>query len=143
MRYLRGFDIQNRDEYHNAAWSYLFNNPFGGTFEFSAAGNGLPHNFFLNALLCGGILGGIILIWLLIIQIKKIWPYILPTSKFSNAEGAFVWGLLYIDYTLNSMLHNISIASGAFLFFVWWAAFLALASIDTVPLKRYRRKMVL
>lgn len=143
LRYLRGFDDQGRGELRRAAWDYILSNPFGGAFDYGASGNRVPHNFFMNALLCGGLIGGISIIYLLFIQIKKILPYLHHLPKATNAQGAFIWGLMYIDYTLNSMMHNASMASGSFLFFVWWAAFLAMSNADLSLLKKKQQKRII
>ena len=131
FRYSKGLDMQNRGELRASAWTYFLQNPLGGFYDYIAKGNGHPHIFFLNAFLYGGLLGGIIVIYLLFIQLIKIFPYLFKRIPDNNAEWAFVWGLIYVDYSLISMLHNASIISGTFLFFIWWGAFIAFSDMFT------------
>ena len=131
FRYSKGLDMQNRDELRNSAWTYILHNPIGGLFDYTAKGNGHPHIFFINAFLYGGLFGGIIVIYLLFLQLIRIFPFLFKKLSDLNAEWAFVWGLMYVDYTLISMLHNASILSGTFLFFIWWGAFVAFSDMAT------------
>ena len=131
FRYSKGFDMQNREELRNSAWSYFLQHPLGGFYDYTARGNGHPHIFIINAFLYGGIFGGVIVIYLLFLQLIKIFPFLFKKFSDPNAEWAFVWGLIYVDYTLISMLHNASILSGTFLFFIWWGAFLAFSDMFT------------
>ena len=127
FRYAKGFDMQNRDIARSSTLDYLLQNPLGGIGDYMSKGNIPPHNIIYNAILYGGIIGGVIIIILLILQMLKIFPYLYKTNKLENSEWMFIFGLMYFDYTLNSLFHNSSIVTGAFLFFVWWGAFIALA----------------
>lgn len=130
LRYSKGLEGDNRSEYRTQTWLYLLNNPMGGFYAYDDSGFGHPHNFFLNAFLFGGGLGGLCLIGLLFLQIIRIVPYLFNNPKSDMAKWAFIWGLMYIDYTLNSMVHNPSIAQGVMPFFLWWGAFVASAEIN-------------
>lgn len=141
LRFAKGFDTDNRDELRSGAWDYILSNPFGGFYEFDESGNRSPHNFFVNAFLYGGFIGGLSIIVLLFKQIKQIIPFLFSLNKTEDKQWAFLYGLLYIDYSLNSMLHNASIISGAFLFFVWWGAFLAFAGKDKPQFKIVKNKI--
>ena len=46
------------------------------------------------------------------------------------AQWAFIWGLMYIDYSINAMVHNPSIAQGVIPFFIWWGAFVSSAELS-------------
>lgn len=129
FRYTKGFDGDGRSEYRSITWDYLLENPMGGFFEFNSGGHHHPHNFFFNAFLFGGFLGGGCLIVLLFLQIKEIAPYVLSSHESGSAQWAFIWGVMYIDYTMNSMVHNASIVQGVAPFFIWWSAFLAYADL--------------
>ena len=130
LRYTKGFEGDSRGEFRSITWDYVFHNPMGGYFEFNAGGHHHPHNFFLNTFLFGGFLGGICLIVLLFLQIIKIVPYLFRSKGSEEAQWAFIWGLMYIDYTINSMVHNPSIVQGVVPFFIWWGAFLAYSERD-------------
>lgn len=125
LRYSKGFEGDGRSEYRIVSWSYLFQNPMGGFYYFDALGHHHPHNFFVNAFLYGGFWGGICLIVLFVLQIVRITPYLFRTNDSKMFQWAFIWGIMYIDYSLNSMVHNASIVQGILPFFVWWGAFLA------------------
>ena len=130
LRYTKGLEGDARGEYRSVTWDYILHNPMGGFFEFESEGHHHPHNFFLNTFLFGGFLGGICLIVLLIFQIIKIVPYLFRNKDSEEAQWAFIWGLMYIDYTINSMVHNPSIVQGVVPFFIWWGAFLAYSERD-------------
>ena len=130
LRYTKGFEGDSRGEFRSITWDYVLHNPMGGYFEFNAGGHHHPHNFFLNTFLFGGFFGGICLIVLLIFQIIKIVPYLFRNKDSEEAQWAFIWGLMYIDYTINSMVHNPSIVQGVVPFFIWWGAFLAYSELD-------------
>ena len=130
LRYTKGFEGDGRGEYRLLTWNYIINNPMGGFFAFDSGGHSHPHNFFLNAFLFGGFFGGICLIVMLFIQIKEIIPYIFHNPGTEYAKWAFMWGLMYIDYTLNSFVHNPSIVQGVVPFFIWWGAFGASAELS-------------
>ena len=138
LRFAKGFETDSRDEMRANAWRYLLSNPFGGAYDFDAAGNRAPHNFFVNSFLYGGVVGGVCIIVLLFLQIKKIFPYLFKKANTENAQWAFIFGLMYIDYSLNSMLHNASIIHGTFMFFVWWGAFLGFAYLDKKEVNRIK-----
>ena len=133
-RYAKGLDIQDRGELWSYAWNYFLQNPMGGFYDYESRGYGSPHFFPLNALLFGGVFGGITIMVLLIMQIVKIMPYLLKRKNSMNAEWAFVFGLAYLDFSCNSLVHNASMIQGTFLFFVWWGAFLAFADKEEKPL---------
>lgn len=130
LRYTKGLEGDARGEYRSVTWDYILHNPMGGFFEFESEGHHHPHNFFLNTFLFGGFFGGICLIVLLIFQIIKIVPYLFRNKDSEEAQWAFIWGLMYIDYTINSMVHNPSIVQGVVPFFIWWGAFLAYSELD-------------
>ena len=130
LRYSKGFEGDNRSEYRALTWQYVLNNPMGGFYAYDAQGLSHPHIFFLNAFLFGGFLGGLCLIGLLLLQIIRIIPYLFHNSGSDMAKWAFIWGLMYIDYTLNAMAHNPSIAQGVMQFFIWWGAFVASAELN-------------
>lgn len=130
LRYTKGFEGDGRNEYRIVTWDYIINNPMGGYFEFNSTGHHHPHNFFLNAFLFGGFFGGISVILLLFLQIKRIIPYLFRNVGTENARWALIWGLMYIDYSINSMVHNPSIIQGVVPFFIWWGAFLAYAELS-------------
>ena len=131
LRFSKGFDSDGRSELRNVAWEYIFNNPFGGAFEFFDANNRPPHNYFTNAFLYGGIVGGICLIVLLILQVIRIFPYVIHNPKTNNEQWAFIFGLMYIDLSINSMVHNASLVTAqSIYFYVCWGAFLAFATLE-------------
>lgn len=129
LRYAKGLEGDSRSEYRSVTWNYILNNPMGGFYEFNSNGNNHPHNYFLNAFLFGGFFGGIFVILLLILQVIKIIPFLFRNKETEESKWAFIWGLIYIDYTLNSLVHNASIVQGIMPFFIWWGAFLAYAEL--------------
>lgn len=140
LRYAKGFDNDGRESFRNVAWEYLLSNPMGGFHEFMDSGARGTHNFFANAFLYGGLFGGLCVIILVIMQVLRIIPFMFKRSDSENIQWAFIWGLMYIDYTINSMVHNASVMSGSLCFFVWWGAFLGFATLEEISQKTVKAK---
>lgn len=116
------------------AMEYVFNNPLGGSNDFFASGGYYPHNFFVNALLYGGVFGGTILIVLLLSQLLLIAKIIyanIVKNKYSSL--IIVSCIAYLSYTINSFAHNASLVLGTEMFFLFWSMITALLSIEDPP----------
>lgn len=141
LRYAKGFENDGRESFRDVAWDYLLSNPLGGFHDFMDSGNRAAHNFFVNAFLYGGLFGGLCVIILVIMQVIRIIPYMFKRFDSDNIQWAFIWGLMYIDYTINSMVHNASVMSGSLCFFVWWGAFLGYATLEEISVKTAKAKV--
>ena len=143
MRYSTyGFTDEHRGSLAANGWNYFLNHPFGGIYAFRAAGNVDPHNLFLNAFLYGGIIGGSIIILYIFYQLFFVGKVMYQTflhGKYSSIILGF--GLAYVDYTLNSMLHNLSLVYGDIMFFLLWGMVMALCEKESNVLD-YSKKTI-
>ena len=114
-------NLENDSRYDmwQRAITYIVENPFGGPVSFLHINNNMPaHNFFLNAFIYGGLLGGIVVIALffkmIIIIIKEI--------KFTNTSGSLSLSSYYaislLIYFICGMVHNSSLVFGSVLIFI-------------------------
>ena len=103
---------------------YIFNNPFGGWDYYIRQGYPYPHNLVINALLFGGWIGGIVIIYLIL---KQSYEILLSAYKknYWISYSAYIWGIAYICYTLNSITHNLSIVYGDPTIWILWGAFIS------------------
>lgn len=123
LRYtVYGSNLLGREDYMANALRYVWSNPMGGYFEFANSGNRPPHNLFINAMIWGGVIGGLIVSIMVIIQVfVAIKAVILNVSK--NTYTTFLFGVIFLLYTANSMLHNESVVTGFVYPWIYWAAF--------------------
>lgn len=107
----------HRDVIWKAALGYLSDNLiFGGFFDFCRITGYYPHNFILSSFLCGGLVGGFALLYLIFSKVKQaISNYVtLSNSNYSALIASF----LFIALTADSFLHNTGMADGDFAVFV-------------------------
>lgn len=99
------------------------NTMWGGPLAYMDANAGLPsHNFILNALIYGGLFGGIILIVLFVkILIKAIR---LVFNKYKRNASSFFCAIALICFLLQGMFHNESLITGSTLLFVLFSLML-------------------
>lgn len=119
----QGLDDGGRSIYIDNALNYLAGNLLGGYFEYSATGAMPPHNLFINALLWGGVFGGSVLIVMLLRQIWQAVKVLITEMKYLPAQCVF-FGMLFLVYTGNSLLHNESVVTGSSTPWLYWAMFI-------------------
>ncbi len=127
-----GTDLGGRSELSASSLNYLLKNPLGGAMEYIGEGNREPHNFIANALLYGGIFGGIVITIYIFYQVFICLG--ICVEKFRhNSYGllTMLFASAYIIYTLNSSFHNPSLPTGSEMFYVWWGGVIALKQIDS------------
>lgn len=116
-RYSIGFDDTGRSEITRGTIEFVRNNwLMGGVFDLGF----LPHNLFFNAIVFGGLFGGVAIYILLLLQFKKLIP-----SAFSNNIVLIILSCAVIAFTMNSLLHNSSLITGDVLLWILWGAFIA------------------
>lgn len=114
-----------KEDTRNNIWNicyYFLSKNFltGGPVAFSKLSEIAPHNYFLNALITSGIIGGSIAIYLYIISFIKAAKYTLKCkSNYTRIVASSV-----CIYALGSFFHNASIISGDTLFFILYAIML-------------------
>ena len=113
-----GMDSTGRDILWTKTAEYIAQNPIFGGFDRLAEMGVFPHNVLLNAYVYGGLIGFVIIVYLLYIQFKLLWKI----YKHSNSESyvLLTFAVAYVSFTLNSLLHNASIVSGDVLLWILW-----------------------
>lgn len=138
MRYFtQGLIDENRGLYAEKGWEYFLNHPFGGIYAFRAIGSHDPHSLFVNAFLYGGILGGAIILCYIFYQLVLVGK-ILVNSFCWNKYSVMLLGfaLAYMNYTLSSFFHNLSLVYGEIMFFMLWSGVVSLYEIENMKKKR-------
>lgn len=107
-------------------WHYFLEHPLGAYQQWVAEGNQQTHNIIINALLLGGLFGGLIGIGIIISQVFKIVKILINTNRNFYSPLLVVLAIAYLDYTLNSLFHNPSLLAGISMYFVLWGAIVSL-----------------
>ena len=124
MRYSQGMQDTTRRTILREAWNYLLGHPiFGGRFYSQAHGLRPPHNLFFNAWLYGGILGLLLIIRITIKQVVLVAKQTIGKSFLDNYSKT-IFGLAFLAYVANSMVHNQSIVTGDAVYWILFGAFL-------------------
>lgn len=132
-RYAKGFSLgDERGEISQRAIDYLRINPMGGIDEFSAA-NHYPHNLFINMFMFGGIFGGVALLFLFFKQLCLSMRIVLSVVSPYNVQQ-FVFIMMFACYTINSLTHNLSIATGEPTIWLLWGAVIGLQEYGRLKL---------
>lgn len=89
----------------------------GGPVSYYAIYTRAPHNYFLNAFINSGLIGGIIASWM------YIYVILFSLRKFIHKQPQVIWVLAaaVLIYSINSLTHNASIISGDTLFFLLYS----------------------
>lgn len=118
-----GGDYTGRDYIYSFTLNYYLEHPIFGGYYYLTQNYGIaPHNLILNAFIYGGFFGGLALISLVVIQIRPIIQVLIKNNSVVN-RTAFIVGIGYIAFTINSFLHNKSLATGDALLWMLWAVF--------------------
>lgn len=112
----------SRTVIYSNTFDWIMDNPLGGFYVLHQIKD--PHNFFLNAFVFGGWLGGLFVIYVLFIQLKLVLKACTGRVCEQNYL-TFILAVAYLGVTGNSMVHNISIVTGNIGTWMVWAAFLA------------------
>lgn len=121
-RYDDGFSVKDdpRSAIYSFAIEWISNHPFGNLYELIQIKH--PHNFFLNAFVYAGWIGGLFIIFDLFIQLVLVIKTLVKTIN-TSTFSSLVLAATYLGLTGNSMFHNISIVSGDAMTWITWAAF--------------------
>lgn len=98
---------------------FFIDHPLGGDFLYNEMRMSRPHNLFINMLVVGGIFGGLCLFAIVARQLFLICRFIIRDKKATNWIP-LLYGMMYLNLTANSLVHNASIVYGSVLFFVIW-----------------------
>lgn len=134
-----GIDATGRDFIYSFAWNYYLDHPiFGGYFYLSDNYGIAPHNLILNALIYGGLFGGLAVISLAVKQIKPIIGALINNNSSVN-HTAFIVGIGYLAFTLNSFLHNKSLVTGDAMLWMLWAVFYSEVLLTKFKIQKIRK----
>ena len=123
MRYVKGFEDKSRVGLIQKTMEYLSQHILlGGRFHSQSMGVRPPHNLFLNAWLYGGILGLFVIFGITIKQVVLVAKQTLR-KQFLMDYSKTIFGLVFLAYTVNSMVHNQSIVTGDAVIWILWGAF--------------------
>jgi len=132
MRYSTiGLEDNYRRGFSKKGWEFFLANPLGGIYAFRAAGNIDPHNLFVNALLYGGLFGGVLILVYIVYQLVLVSKIMIDTyrsKKYSSLLLAF--SLAYLCYTINSLFHNMSLLYGDVMYFLLWGGIVSLLEVE-------------
>ena len=101
------------------AVEFIQSTPVGGIFYYSNTHVKMPHNFFLNAFIYGGIIGGLFLVVLFIEQMVVVLKILMKKISSSNLIP-IVFAGAYLSFSINTMTHNSSLADGNLLIWILW-----------------------
>lgn len=108
-------DDDLRSDIWNTAQTYIADNlMWGGPLHFLQKAGHFPHNFFYNALIYGGLLGGIFVI---VVFFKIVIRAIKSLRKGSSSEE-IVYAIALLSYLMQGMFHNASLVTGSVTIFV-------------------------
>lgn len=122
MRYAtEGFNYADgRSSLNEKSMDFILSNPMGGFYDFMQQYHVYPHNLFFNALIYGGLLGGLCIFVLFIKQFILIIPTLTKQITDINYDF-FIFSLMFAAYNLCSITHNQSVVTGDPTFWVLWA----------------------
>lgn len=136
-----GIDDSLRANLARSGFDFFLNNPLGGSNEYYASGGYYPHNLIVNAFLYGGLFGGAVLLVIIVTQLVLVFRVFFDycfRSKHSSLLLAFC--VAYLCYTINSFVHNASLALGSEMFFMLWAVIVSLLSLEETDCLSYPHK---
>jgi len=116
-----GFDYSDgRAHLNDKSIAFITSNPWGGFFDFFKQYHVYPHSLFFNALIYGGIIGGLSIFSLLWKQLTLLFSTL--TKKIEETDyDLFLFSLMFVAYNLCSLTHNQSVVTGDPTFWVLWA----------------------
>lgn len=108
-------DDDLRSNIWNTAETFISNNlMWGGPLHFLNIAGHFPHNFFFNALIYGGLIGGVFVIVLFI----KIITRGIKSIRRGTTSEEIVYATALLSYLMQGMLHNASLVTGSVTIFV-------------------------
>ena len=135
-----GLEDEERPRLAFNALKWVINNPLGGKNYYYSLGGGYPHNFLVNSLLFGGVIGGTVIIGIVFSQLLKILKIGLAyLVRGMSSPLLLSLGMAYLCYTINSFFHNYSLVTGGEIMFLLWGMTCSLIEMDKdiINLKSY------
>ena len=115
-RFNIGLASTNRDIIFQQCLTYINDHILlGGYYQSKLA----PHNQILSAWIMGGLVGVVIILWMVVSQ--SILSIKLAFSRITESSFVYiVFSLAFLGFTMNSMLHNAGIISGDLVLWILW-----------------------
>lgn len=122
--------LTGRDNIWNNVFEYINKYPvFAGYDRMMSMYNRDAHNLILNAYVFGGFFGFISIMILLIKQFRKM--FVSCVKKIKTIDPCIpILSCSYVAYTINGMVHNLSIVYGNLDVWLLWAAFFTMVRRD-------------
>ena len=115
-----GLDSTGRDEIYKYCIDYIKNNPLGGINDFVETTKMYPHNIVFNAFIFGGWVGGLFLLYIVLLQLWEIFKSI----RKKNADiTEIIVSLAMLSLIVNGLTHNQSIVNGEVMTWSIWGAY--------------------
>lgn len=106
------FDLDSRENLYEASKNYLSDNIFvANMLDFHDKYGRYPHNLFYNAFIYGSFWGGILMLYVLVLMIKRAVMFLRRKTNDTNSH-IVVFACAFLAYTACSLTHNASILSG-------------------------------
>lgn len=115
---LSNISLNNRIVISNDAINYFLDNPLtGGMYKFTRLYGLPPHNLLINAFMAGGLFGGMVLVYMVVIQFSRIIRSVTKNYSYYLMVFATTFTMLIGD----SMFHNTGYVEGDNATFITWA----------------------
>ena len=118
-----GYDLTGRQSIWSNTWNFYQDNfVFGGFFKCIQETQKYPHNIILSAMLSGGIIGGLVLLYLMLLQLLKVKTYLYNFKQ--QRFQTLILSMCFISTVGDSFFHNISLVNADVICLVTWTAFI-------------------
>ena len=114
---LADINLSDRTTVFSDSIDYMFDNIFiGGAFHFTQLYGMPPHNLIISAFIAGGLIGGIVLMYMILSQIKHTYKKL----KNNYSYKLLVLSIVFIAMICDSMTHNTGYVHGDLATFISW-----------------------
>lgn len=141
MRYFEKISQTSRMDLFANSLDFFAKHPLGAIYQWIEEGHEQAHNVLSNSFLYGGLFGGIIILWIIIMQMcicARILYMHIVQNRYSSILVIFC--MAYFDYTFNSFFHNPSIVGGTPFYFVLWGAVSSIYNVENKKISIKRRR---
>lgn len=115
-----GLDSTGRDELYRKSIQFIIDNPLGGLRSFVKTTNNYPHNLIFSAFIYAGWIGGMILLYIVFLQIRECYDSL---KNNETSESVYILALAVVSLTANGLTHNQSIINGEIITWTIWGTF--------------------
>ena len=106
------FDLDSRENLYKSSRDYLSDNILvANMLDFYEKYGKYPHNLFYNAFIYGSFLGGILMLYVIVLMLIRTVMVLRKKTNDSNCH-IVIFACAFLAYTVCSLTHNASILSG-------------------------------